>query len=134
MNIEFCNEVKISYPASCGNAPKKVTLVNLYKAFANNDKKFLIENTSDKLVWNIIGKKKITGRDEVVSLFYLYSQKGIKEIQIINVITHGNVAAVNGRLVFNDESSFAFCDVYNFSGFGKNAKIREVNSYLIKIS
>ncbi len=23
MNIEICNEVKISYPASCGNAPKK---------------------------------------------------------------------------------------------------------------
>jgi hypothetical protein len=118
MNIESYNKVKISYPKDCGNAPKKIILVNFYIAVANNDDKYIYDNTSNKLAWEIIGQRVVDDRGE--------------EIQIRNVITHGNVCAVNGSISFIDESRFDFCDVFKFDGFGKKAKVKEVSSYVIR--
>jgi hypothetical protein len=124
--------MKITYPKDCGNAPKKITLVNLYEAFAYCDEKYILENTSNEIVWDIIGKKIIRGNNNVISTLNKYRDKGIKEIDIINVITHGNIASVNGNIIFDDKTSYSFCDIYKFTGFGKNAKIKEVSSYVIK--
>lgn|SRR5690554_2593717 len=132
MNIESYNKVKISYPKDCGNAPKKIILVNFYIAFANNDDKYIYDNTSNKLTWEIIGQRVVDDRGEVFSTLGEYRRKGIKEIQIRNVITHGNVCAVNGSISFIDESRFDFCDVFKFDGFGKKAKVKEVSSYVIR--
>lgn len=124
--------MNITYPKDCGNAPKKIILVNLYKAFANGDEKFILDNISKEITWDIIGKKTIGGNDNIISTLNKFRAKGINEIQLINVITHGNVASVNGIIIFDDNSSYSFCDVYKFSSFGKNAKIKEVSSYVIR--
>lgn len=133
MNIEFCKGVRITYPKDCGNSPKKIILVNLYKAFLNGDEKFILDNISDKSTWNIIGNKTIDNKNNIISTLNKYRENGIEEIQIMNLITHGSIAAVNGTIIFNDKVSFGFCDVYKFTGFGKKAKIGEVSSYVIKI-
>ncbi|CCQ93179.1 hypothetical protein CULT_1240022 [[Clostridium] ultunense Esp] len=39
-----------------------------------------------------------------------------------------------GNAVFIDESNFAFCDIFKFNEFGKNAKVKEVSSYVIRLS
>jgi hypothetical protein len=42
--------------------------------------------------------------------------------------------SVNGILIFENKKSYAFCDVYIFSGAAKNAKIKEITSYVIEVS
>ena len=133
MIVESFKGVKVSYPKDCGNAPKKLVLINFYIAFANNDDKYIDENTSNNLSWNIIGDEVINDKSRLFPVLNKYREKGIKEIQILNAITHGNVCAANGNISYADKTSLAFCDVFKFSGFGKKAKVKEITSYIIRI-
>ncbi len=129
--VEEYNGVRISYPEDCGNAPKKKILAGFYIALANEDDKYIFENTSDNLLWEIVGNETIDEKNKMFNRLRLCRTKGIKEIKIMNVITHGNVCAVNGEISFIDESCVAFCDVFKFNGFGRNAKVKEIYSYII---
>lgn len=80
--------MKILYPDFCGNSPKKILLINIYKAITNYDNIFILNNFAD---------------------------------------------AVHGSALFKDNLQIDFCDVYTFKGFGKNAKIIEIKSYLINL-
>ena len=54
-----------------------------------------------------------------------------------NIITHGNVALIQGTMHMQNEagqkSTFAFCDVYKLDKF-KNGKIKELTAYLIQLN
>lgn len=52
-------------------------------------------------------------------------------LHIHHIITHGNVASLNGKLTLTNGDKLEFCHVYRFSGFGKKAKIKEITSYII---
>jgi hypothetical protein len=39
--------MKITYPEHCGNSPKKILLINIYKAITNYDDSFILNNLSD---------------------------------------------------------------------------------------
>lgn len=118
----------------CGNAPKKQMLKDFTVALAKNDIVSCLEWVREDIVWEIIGEQKINGIDEYEQKLIDMKERNVKELQIENIITHGNTCSVNGTLIFNDLQSIAFCDVYNFAGFGKNAKIKRITSYIIKIS
>src|SRR5690554_2636266 len=123
--------MKITYPEHCGNSPKKILLIDLYKAVTTDDYDFILSNLGDEIRLNIVGDREITGKEDVVSTIREFVAKGLKEIKINDAITHGNTAAVHGVWIFNNELRLAFCDVYRFKGFGKKAKIGEITSYLI---
>ena len=46
--------MKITYPEHCGNSPKKILLINIYKAITNYDDSFILNNLSDDIILNII--------------------------------------------------------------------------------
>jgi hypothetical protein len=123
--------MKISFPVHCGNSPKKILLIDLYKAVTTDDYDFILSNLEDKVRVNIVGDGEIRGKENVVSVLRELVAKGLKEIEINDAITHGNTAAVHGVWIFNNELRLDFCDVYRFKGFGKKAKIGEITSYLI---
>lgn len=52
------------------------------------------------------------------------------ELELYNIITHGYIASVNG-VVITGNKAYNFCHVYRFIGAGKNAKIKEITSYII---
>lgn len=133
MIIEEYNGVKISYPKDCGNAPKKFLLANLYKAVACNEDAFILENIKEDAIWTLVGIKEIIGIENIVSSIKNPTNNLLK-IQIHNIITHGNVAAVNGIMDFKDGYSYGYADIYKFSSFGKNAKIKEITSYYILVN
>lgn len=126
--------MKITYPEHCGNSPKKFLLINLYKAVANHEDPFILENLADEIILNIIGAREVAGKQNVILTKNAFVEKGLKEIKINDAITHGNTAAVHGSFFFNDDLRIDFCDVYKFKGFGKNARIKEISSYLINSS
>lgn len=53
-------------------------------------------------------------------------------IEIKNIITHGDSAAVDGEMKSPDGKRYAFCDVYKFSGF-KDPKIKRMTSYVLPL-
>jgi hypothetical protein len=126
--------MKITYPEHCGNSPKKILLINIYKAITESDDIFILNNLDEDIILNIIGDRKIVGKGNIILTINVFIEKGLNEIRINDAITHGNTAAVHGSAFFNDNLQIDFCDVYKFNGFGKNSKIKEVNSYLINIS
>lgn len=124
----------ITYPEHCGNSPKKILLINIYKAITNYDDSFILNNLSDDIILNIIGDREIVGKENIISTINVFIEKGLSEIKINDAITHGNTAAVHGSVFFKDNLQIDFCDIYKFKGFGKNAKIKEISSYLINLS
>lgn len=132
MNSYF-DQLKVKCAESCGNSPKKELLKELTIAFAKNDNGFCLEWMKDDVIWDIIGERCIQGTDEFEDALVMKRDREAEELLIDNIITHGNTGSVNGTLIFADKSRTAFCDVYNFAGFGKNAKVKKICSYRIPL-
>lgn len=125
--------LKITVGEDCGNAPKKILLRDFNIAFAKNDVKLLLQNINDNIRWNIVGDKLIEGKDQFAKAVESMKQPKTVELTIENILTHGNGGATDGVIKREDGSSYAFCDVYRFSSNAKDAKIKEITSYVIKL-
>ncbi|MFD2132287.1 nuclear transport factor 2 family protein [Pseudogracilibacillus auburnensis] len=128
------NNLKVECTENCGNSPKKMLLKELSIAFAENKISFCMDWMTDDVVWDLIGDKQIQGKANFEKVLIQMQGRRALELHIHNIITHGNTGSVNGTLLLNDQQSVAFCDVYNFRGTVKNAKIKAITSYVIKIS
>lgn len=126
--------IKIECAENCGNSPKKKLLRDLSIAFVKNEIEFCMDWMTDDVVWEIIGDKLIRGKGDFEKALHQMKNCKVQQLRIQNIITHGNTGSVNGTLILNDKESVAFCDVYNFRGFGKNSKIKAITSYIIKTS
>ncbi|MEK4511380.1 nuclear transport factor 2 family protein [Paenibacillus anaericanus] len=132
-NKSDIREIQIICAEDCGNAPKKQLLKDFNIAFARNDIGFILENITDNVKWNLIGDKVIQGRSNFAEELKQMNNIGAIELEITNILTHGNTGAAHGILRF-ENLSYAFCDVYIFSSSAKNAKIKEITSYNIEVS
>ena len=128
------DKIKIVCAENCGNSPKKELLRDLTIAFAKNEMDYCIDCVTDDIVWDIIGQKTIRGKSDFEKALNQMKDRAVQEIHIQNIITHGNTGSVNGALTLSDKQLVAFCNVYNFRGFGKNSKIRTITSYIININ
>lgn len=54
----------INVKADCGNSPKMAFLKEFNIAVAEQDRKFLMESVSDTIIWDIVGDKKIEGKED----------------------------------------------------------------------
>lgn len=122
---------KIAVGVDCGNAPKKEFLKNYYIALANSDIDFVMDNISDIINWEVIGGSTITNKEEFGKAVQKHRLWNVKELEIDAIITHGNDASVNGRVVTRNNLIYAFCDIYKFRGF-KGTIIKSIQSFLIQ--
>ncbi len=123
---------KITVSSDCGNAPKKEFLKEINIAFAKGNSDFLTESVTDKIVWNIIGDKKIEGKERFSDELEKIKTKKTSELTLDRILTHGKEGAVCGIMKMQNGKKFAFSDFYEFSG-AKGAKIKSITSYVIKI-
>ena len=126
--------IQVECAENCGNSPKKRLLKDLTIAFAKSDIRFCVDCVADDVVWHIVGDKRIRGKGDFETALNQMKDREAQQMHIHNIITHGNTGSVNGTLILNDKQSVAFCDVYNFKGFGKNSKIKLITSYVVKTS
>lgn len=119
---------------NCGNSPKKQLLRDLTVAYAKQDIRFCIEWMTDDVIWEIVGEQRIQGKDNVEKALYASSEREVQQLRIENIITHGDTGSVNGTVQLSGNQTIAFCDVYNFRGFGRTAKIKKITSYNIQTS
>ena len=116
----------------CGNAPKKQLLKEFNIALAMNNQEYILENVTDDIHWNIIGKRLIEGKENIMEVMNLLSQN-VKEIQISTIITHGKTGSTNGVLIFTDNQKYGFSNVFIFNSSRNTAKVKEMSSYIIKV-
>jgi len=124
--------VNVSVKPDCGNAPKKLFLRDYYVALANHDLNIVLESVADEVHWDRVGKQNIKGKAEFERVLEELWDRNLEAVTIDNIITHGNVASVNGTLTEVQGPTYGFCDVYAFTSFAKTAKIKTITSYLIE--
>ncbi|MDA3129444.1 hypothetical protein ACFPTR_03700 [Aliibacillus thermotolerans] len=129
----YQENIKIECEENCGNSPKKLLLKDVSIALVKNEIDFCMEWMKEEVVWDIIGDQLIQGKENVEKALNEMKDQEVQELRIHNIITHGNTGSVNGMLVRKDKENIAFCDVYNFAGFGKKAKIQKITSYVIHL-
>ena len=125
--------VRVIASEDCGNAPKKAQLRDFNIAFAEGDVDRILGFVSDNVTWNRVGDTRIEGRENFENDLRPMQDVRAKEVEITDIITHGNVGAAHGILRFENGQSYAFCDVYRFTSHARDAKIREITSYVIEV-
>ncbi|MGI8314182.1 nuclear transport factor 2 family protein [Halobacillus mangrovi] len=118
----------------CGNAPKKQLIKEFNLAFATNNVEFVISCVSDDIKWNIVGDQFIQGKKAFSEALQQMKESNISKIHMKNIITHGRTGAADGTLFFNGGKQIHFCDIIMFTSAGKQAKIKELTSYVIEES
>ena len=121
----------ISNP-NCGNSPKMAFLKDFNIAFAKNDIPFLLKSVTDDIVWNMIGKQKITGKENFGIALEQMKDFKAKELVIEQILSHGKEGAANGIFKMTDGKNYAFSDFYLFKS-AKGNQIKQITSYLIEV-
>lgn len=125
--------IRINVKDDCGNAPRKLFLRDFNIAFAKGDTGYLLQSVTDDVEWHMVGERHIRGIDEFSAALHEMRGELPSGLTIETIITHGTDCAVDGTLHFPGGETYAFCDVYRFSGHSKNGKIKRITSYVIKI-
>lgn len=126
--------IQIECEENCGNSPKKQLLRDINIAFAKNDFDFCMSWIRDDIIWEMIGDQRLEGKEALRQEWDRMKERKVQQLIIHNIITHGNAASVNGTVKLQDDQTIAFCDVYQFAGFGKNAKIKTITSYVVPLT
>jgi hypothetical protein len=122
---------KVIVSKDCGNSPKNLFLEKLAIAFAKGDAKFILSSITEDIRWNMIGEKRVQGRDDFVAVLEQRTNEQVVELSISHVVTHGRAGAVNGTLKLKNGQTPAFCDGYEFGG-AKGTSVREITSGVIE--
>lgn len=123
--------VKVNVEPDCGNAPKKLFLRNFMIAFANNDVSSILASVADDAAWDVIGSTTVNGKTQIEALLKKLTDKNLIEMTISTIITHGDAGSVNGETMSKGGKSQRFCHICTFNSHGKNAKLKQITSYII---
>jgi ketosteroid isomerase-like protein len=123
--------MRLTVNEDCGNAPRKRVLRDFRRAWAAGDVDAMAEAVSDDVKWTRVGEGTVEGWRELEQAVTNMARKKATHLKIENIITHGSTAALNGAIKRKSGSTYEFCDVYQFGGHGKNAKITEIVSYVV---
>ncbi len=115
---------------------KEEFLRKFNEAFVQNDINFIVDATTDDILWTMVGDKTIRGKkDLAVSMNEMKDSSGLK-INVDSMIIDGDRAAVDGTMSFEDKEgnrkTYGFCDCYKFRKENEeDIKISELRSYVI---
>ncbi len=123
---------KIISSPNCGNSPKMTFLKEFNIAFAKGNLEFLTENVMDEIVWNIIGDRRIEGKEKFIE--ELKKMKGEKttELTLEQILSHGKEGATSGIIKMENGKKYAFSDFYVFKNT-KSTALKTITSYVIGI-
>ena len=123
---------KIISSPNCGNSPKMKFIKEFNIAFAKGNLEFLMENVTDDIVWNIIGNKKIEGKEKFTEELKKMKSEKVIELIIDQTLSHGKEGASNGIMKMKNGKKYAFSDFYVFKNI-KSTDLKLITSYVIEI-
>ncbi len=122
--------MKVTVESDCGNTPKVEFIKKINIAFAQGDSDFFVARVTDNIVWDLVGDKRIEGKDEFAKTLESMKEVVATELVFEKILTHRKHGAANGVMKMPDGSAYAFSDFYEFRG----TKIRKITSYVIKVA
>lgn len=125
--------VQIDVQADCGNAPKKEFIRDFEIAFAQNNKELVLDSMDEHIVWEMIGENIIVGKESMTEELEGMLDDTVATLTIENIMTHGDVGAANGTMLFRDGTEYGFCDIFTFTSHAKDAKIKKLQAYVVEI-
>jgi len=123
---------KIISSSNCGNSPKMKFIKEFNIAFAKGNLEFLMENVTDDIVWNIIGNKKIEGKEKFTEELKKMKSEKVIELIIEQILSHGKEGASNGIMKMKNGKKYAFSDFYVFKST-KSTDLKLITSYVIEM-
>ena len=96
-------------------------------AFVKGNVEFITESVTDDIVWNIIGDRKIEGKEKFTDELEKMKSEKATELIIDQILSHGKEGATNGIIKMQNGKKYAFSDFYKFKG-AKAAKIKSISS------
>lgn len=123
---------KIIVNADCGNAPKRELLKKINIAFVEGDTSFILDHVTDTIIWDMVGARKIEGKEQLASELDTMKSEAVKELLLCQILTHGKEGAARGTVQMQSGKKYSFADLYEFSG-AKGNKIKSITSYIIEI-
>ncbi len=117
---------------NCGSSPKMEFLKEFNIAFAKGNVEFITESVTDEIVWDIIGDRRIEGKEKFREELEKMKSKKTTELIIDQILSHGKEGATNGIMKMQNGKKYAFSDFYKFKG-AKGSKIKSITSYVIEI-
>ncbi|MCR9227113.1 MAG: nuclear transport factor 2 family protein [Flavobacteriaceae bacterium] len=101
-------------------------------AFAKGNLAFLMESVTDDVVWEIMGDKKMEGKQRFVDGLEQMKNEKASELVLHQILSHGKEGAANGIIIMENGKKYAFSDFYIFKG-AKGTKIKSITSYVVRI-
>lgn len=123
---------KIISSPNCGNSPKMEFLKDFNIAFAKGDVEIIVDSVTDEIIWDIIGDRKIEGKENFTQELEKMKSENVSELRIDQILSHGKEGAANGIIKMQNGKKYAFSDFYKFQG-AKGATIKSITSYVIEI-
>ncbi|NYI67672.1 nuclear transport factor 2 family protein [Spelaeicoccus albus] len=97
---------------------------------ANGAHKEVLQFLTEDVVWELIGFGPSYGTDQLGVVLDRLSDPSATTFTVANVLSHGAGCAANGTIRRGDGTVMAFAHFFRFNGHGKNAKIRQVTSFM----
>lgn len=129
MTTEANQLTVVDIPEDCGNAPRKIVIRDFLIAVYDLQIDDVTESIHDSIQWDVVGSQMLSGPDEVRA--WLVEQPRAVELTLNTVITHGTDCGADGAVKLAEGSRSSFSHIIVFAGHGKNAKIKEIRSYII---
>jgi hypothetical protein len=123
---------KIQVPQDCGNAPRKLFLVDFNTALANGDMDSFQELIPEKINWDIVGQELIADKAGFLKAVKVLPLWKVKELIVEAIITHGYEASLSGQVVAKDKSLYKFCHIYRFPK-ASGVTISSLTTFVIKL-
>lgn len=125
--------MEIFVPQDCGNAPRKRTLIEFMTHVVNKEIDQLEALLHEEVrLHRVKEQKELMGKTEVLREISQLEFHDLAALHFDYVITHGKTTSVNGRLLFDDETTLHFHDVIEFSQAGRQGKIKLIKSFWLE--
>lgn len=125
--------VEFRIDTDCGNAPKRQVIVDHLIARVEYEVSAVTAAMAQDARWERVGSQTLTGLPAISGELADMAREAVAVLTVDAVLTHGKVGSINGRVDYVDGRQFGFCDVYEFTGHGKTASIKKIQSYWIPI-
>lgn len=121
--------MKTDVMVHCGNSPKMERVIDLTLALAKKDTDSVKEYVHEEFVWKTAGKDLILSFDNLNQ--ELIKRPTVKELTVVNALSHGKGAMCEGTLLFEDGDFLHFCNVVTFVSTAKDAMVKEAHTYFV---
>jgi hypothetical protein len=130
-NIYFFKMSDVIIKPTFIDSPRNLFLRDLHLAFAQGDVSAICASISEKIHWQIIGRRKL-GEIENRNIDSIKRTScKVEQLIIVSIIETGQEACVSGSICFVNKSQFMFANVFRFKQLW-GTKIESIDTFMLR--